>query len=243
VREAFIAQAVIAHMWAIEFQTRSKTDLLTIERDIATRYIFTGIDFLVEIYDCLGGYQKIAETPSYEDLWAQIEPSVKTINTAVRALAFLHHAVDRFGKAGTGFVPSLNKAVMVFDELKSPKHGYPYKEKYVSRSLLHERWSQSKPTLALLYAASTVRINRQNLLELILSGTFSYEKHGSYLDRCVRRARYITNHIFDRMSDGALSQETYRLLGDGEVTTFAPPHLDEMEAASFQKIFRNFIND
>lgn len=242
VREALVVHAAVAHMDKAESLAGFETPY-TVEKDIAARYLFTGTDFLVEVYDCLGGHSAFGEAPSFDELWDAFDSVEKTINTASRAIAYLHHAVDRFGKPGSVFAPSLNKAVAVLDELKNPKRAYPYSEKYVSRSLLHQRWSQNKQTLALLYSASTIRINRKTLLQIILDGFFSYEDHKSYLETWVGRARYVTTHIFARMkSDPDLGRQTQRVLGEGKIFAFTPPKLDETELACFANVFRNLIN-
>ncbi|ANP88276.1 hypothetical protein [Rhizobium leguminosarum] len=242
VREALVVHAAVAHMDRAESLASIDTSF-TVQKDIAARYLFTGTDFLVEVYDCLGGHRAFGEAPSFDELWDAFESVEKTINTASRAITYLHHATDRFGSPGSRFVPSLNKAVSVLDELKNAKKSDPSAQQYVSRSLLHQRWSQNKQTLALLYSASTIRINRRTLLQIILDGFFSYEDHRSYLETWVGRARYVATHIFARMKgDLELERKTHRILGEGKITPFSPPKLDDAELASFKRTFRNFIN-
>ncbi len=240
VREVFMVHAALDHMDDAERKLGEAE--LSLVRDVTARYILTSMDFLIEIYDCLGGYQAFAENPSFEELWDEFESDEKIIQTAVLAMTFLHHAIDRFSVRGRRFVPSLNKAVLALDELKATKPPFPYKEKYVSRSLLHQRWSQNKQTLALLYAASTIRINRKTLLQLILDGFFSYKNHKPYIDIWVCRARYVAAHIFARMGDPDLEQKTMRLIGEGSSSTFAPRKLNDTEAAAFERSFRNLIS-
>ncbi|PVE54020.1 hypothetical protein [Rhizobium rhizogenes] len=240
VRETLMVHAALDHMDDSERKLGEAE--LSLKRDITARYVLTSMDFLIEIYDCMGGYQAFAQNPTLEMLWIAFERDEKVINTAVLAITFLHHAVDRFTTRGRPFVPSLNKAVLVLDELKATKPPFPYKEKYVSRSLLHQHWSQNKEILALLYAASTIRINRKTLLQLILDGLFSYNKHQPYLSLWVCRARYVSSHIFSRMGDPDLNRKTMRVIGEGTLATFAPPKLGEIEAASFSRTFRNIIN-
>ncbi|KAA3502782.1 hypothetical protein DXM27_07420 [Rhizobium rhizogenes] len=241
VREVLMVHAALEHMHDAEWKLGEAE--LSLERDITARYILTSMDFLVEVYDCLGGFQAFADNPSFEKIWEEFDRDEKIIGTAVLAMTFLHHAVDRFTARGRPFVPSLNKAVLALDELKATKPPFPYKEKYVSRSLLHQRWSQNKQTLALLYAASTIHINRKTLLQLILDGFFSYKNHQPYLDIWVRRARYVTTHIFARMGDPDLERKTMLLVGDGLATAFAPRKLNGVETAAFSTAFRNIIND
>jgi hypothetical protein len=239
IREVLMVQAALAHMDRAELAVGN--DGLTVEKDIAARYLFTGLDFLIEIFDCLGGYQAFRTGAAFDYLYIAYAPAEKPINTAVRALAYLHHAVDRFGRSRSDFVPSLNKAVLMFDALKEPKRGFDFKEKFVSRSLLHKRWSENKQTLAMLYAASTIKVKRQTLLYILLDGSFSYHEHGGYFDLWLGRARYVASHIFSRMVDETLEKRTRQLLGKGQETSFVAPKLNEVEQACFEEIFRSYI--
>lgn len=246
-QSVFLREALMKHA-AADYMDNAVTltgndDLLTLQKDVAARYIFMGAEFLVEIFDCLGGYRSFADMPSLEDMWDGLDKVAKEIITATRAIAYLHHAVNRFGRPGFQFVPSLNKAVSVFDELKQEKRGYPFKEKFVSRSLLHQRWSQNKQTLALLYAASSIKINRKTLLGLLLDGLFSYKDHSRYIQLWIGRARYVSDHIFSKMRDIELERDTRRLLGgEGPVLAFNPPKLDKDEQECFDEIFHKYIN-
>jgi hypothetical protein len=238
-RQDLMVRAALDHMQRAEVTAGVVRDLpLTLEKDVAARYLFTGIEFLIEVYDCLGGYNAFSEAPSLDELWDGLEGVEKTINTAARAIAFLHHAVDR--SARPGFTPSLNKAVTVFDALKDAKE-YPYKDRYVSRSLLHQRWSQNKQTLALVYAASTIRVNRKTLLDQILAGFFSYEHHRQHLELWVARARYVATHIFARMVDPDLERATTAVVGEGPIKPFTPAKLMGAELVSFTKTFSSII--
>ena len=239
IREVLMVQAALAHMDRAE-QTVGDGDF-TIERDIAARYLFTGLDFLIEVFDCLGGYQAFRSGAAFDYLYMAYGPVEKPINTAVKALNYLHHAVDRFGRPGFDFTPSLNKAVQVFDALKEPKRSFAFKEKYVSRSLLHERWSKNKQTLALLYAASTVRVNRKSLLDILLDGSFSYHDHHIHIESWIGRARYVSSHIFSRMNDQDLQTTTQKVLGEGPAIRFTPAKLNDIENSCFEEIFRNYI--
>jgi hypothetical protein len=239
-RQALAIQAALEHMNGGEIEVEAYTKF-TVEKDIAARYIFVGTEFLIEVYDYLGGYEAFISAPSFLEIWDAFHKVKKTINTAARAITYLHHAVDRFGAPGFQFVPSLNKAVTVFDSLKEREGEDLYKEKYVSRSLLHQRWSQNKQTLALIYSASTIQVNRKTLLRLILEGAFSYRDHQKYLHAWVGRARYVATHLFARMSDADLERKTLRVLGNGDTIPFAPPKLSDSEKLSFEEIFRQFI--
>lgn len=240
VREFLVNKAALAHM--ARAQDVVGGDDFTIEQDIASRYLFTGLDFFVEIFSIIGGYQAIEYATAVDYLYSLYFPSVKPIRTTVKAIAFLHHAVDRFCVNGSVFVPSLNKSVGIFEMLSEKYRQFPFKEKYVARSLLHERWSNNKQTLALLYAASTLRVGRKTLLDVLLDGDFSYHTHHQYLERWVERARFIVAHVFSRMVDQELQKQNMKLLREGKAQPFSAPKLHPTEEKCFSEFFRQNIN-
>lgn len=144
---------------------------MTVKKGIVTRYLFICQEFLVEFFDCLGGCRDFLEMFSFGEPWRDLDSVEKIITTAARAIAYLHHATDRFVRAGFPFVPSLNKAVSVFYDLKKKQY-YRFNDKYVSRSFVHYRWNKNKKTLALLYAASSFQINRKTLITVLLEWFF-----------------------------------------------------------------------
>lgn len=236
VRDNLMIHAALDHMDRAEIKAGMAEAALTLARDVAARYVLTGVDFLTTIYDVLGGYQAFSDCPNFETVWKRFDGVEKTIATAVRALAYLHHATDQLSGRNGGFTPTLNRTVVVFRGIKKNSPVF-FKERYVSRSLLHGRWSQNKQTLALLYAASTVRVNRKSLLQLLLDGFFSYRDHRRYIDLWVGRARYVSHHILARMEDPMLARRTDALLGEGPVIRFAPPRLTPVERVQFDLAF------
>ncbi len=240
-RKILMIEAALDHMERAEFKASSAGEF-TLERDVAARYVLTGSEFLTEVYDCLGGYQAFFDKPSLNELSDIIDLVEKPIRTAARALAYLHHAIDDFGKEGVRFHPSLSKAVTVLAELKDSHPSFGYTQHYVSRSRLHERWSQNKPTLALLYAASSISLGKHTLLERILMGELEYERVEKIIPKWVGRARYVSEHIFRRMDDRDLESKTSRLLGEGEAIKFPPPKLSPEERVSLERAFEHYFN-
>ncbi|MFS8143711.1 hypothetical protein [Rhizobium sp. BR 249] len=171
-RITLMTQAVLRHMDEAERSVGLADEPITVARDIVARYVLTGIDFLTEIYDEIGGYEAFTRIASLDIMAALFEPYSKAIDTANRALTYLHHGADRFKDPEFDFAPSLNRAITIFNHLKKAWGPIEYGKIYVSRSLLHRRWSQTKVTLALVYAASTIRVNRKTLLQIMLQGDY-----------------------------------------------------------------------
>lgn len=241
-RENLIAQAALFHMMDAEDEA-DIGERPTLEEDIAARYIYLGQEFIVEILNPLGGSAKLIEAKTDDALWRELDGLEKQIASIVRAVAYLHHAVDRLGKPGFVFEPSLNKAFWVFDELKKPIRQYPFKEKYVSRSLLHSRWTLNKETIALLYAASTIRVKKETLLNIIIEG-FLLDSHcRRFFSQWVGRARYVVDHVFSRMRNKAIAVAASEILGTGESIRFMPPRLDSEETKIVDMLFNRENNE
>ncbi|NNG74298.1 hypothetical protein HLI18_31430 [Rhizobium laguerreae] len=241
-RTVLMTQAVLQHMDDAEQSVGLLDQPLTVARDIVARYALTGIDFLTEIYDQLGGYQAFARIASLDIMAELFEPHARTIDTTNRALAYLHHGADRFKDPEYDFAPSLNRAVTIFTELKIARGPNAYSKDYVSRSLLHRRWSQTKPTLALIYSASTIKVNRRTLLQVMLQGDYRYVSHVKYLDEWIGRARYVSEHIFAKMDQPELHNTTSKLLANVEPRRFTAPQITTEEEkilnAQFRKKFK-----
>ena len=242
-RVVLMTQAVLQHMDDAERSVGLVDQPLTVARDIVARYVLTGIEFLTEIYDQMGGYEAFSRIASLDIMAELFEPYSKTINTTNRALAYLHHGADRFKDPEYDFAPSLNRAVTIFNELKRARGPEAYGAEYVSRSLLHRRWSQTKPSLALVYSASTIKVNRKTLLQVMLQGDYRYSSHVEYLDEWLGRARYVSEYIFAKMELPELQSITSKLLANVEPRRFAAPRITVEEEkiinAQFRKKFRS----
>lgn len=241
-RENLIVQAALFHMIEAEEEADIGTSP-TLEEDIAARYIFLGQEFVVEVLNPLGGAARLIEAKTDVTLWRELAGLDRQIESVVRAVAYLHHAVDRLGKPGFVFEPSLNKAFWVFEELRKPSLHYPFKETYVSRSLLQSRWTSNRETLALLYAASTIRVEKETLLDIILKGFLLDSHHKRFFSHWVGRARYVVDHIFSRMRNKSIAVATTKILGEGESIRFRPAPLDPVEKEIIKSIFNRDNND
>lgn len=213
IRVNFMTQAVIEHLNYAEHYAGMGDGDLTLERDLISRYVFTDIDFLTEIYDQFGGYGAFTRVNNTEIMNILIGDQVKAIWTSARAAAYLHYGADHFSDHERHFAPSLNRAVKVFASLKDPRASSPY----VSRSTLHKRWTSSKESLALVYAATSIKLDEGVLLDDILAGAFSFRDHHEVIDLWLGRARYVAEYIFAKLPDEDLLKKTRLVLGDGPV--------------------------
>ncbi|MCZ4074967.1 hypothetical protein [Agrobacterium sp. LMR679] len=246
VRHALMTHAVLDHMDDHDLSVGLIDHPLDLHRDMVSRYVLTGVDFLSDIYDPLGGYQAFARIFSLDSLSMHANSEDKSIKTVVRALLYLHHGADRYQQPEFDFAPSLNRATKILADIKKSLGAEAYRTQFVARSLLHDRWSSSKQTLALLYAASTIRVKRKSLLTVMLEGAFSYKSHKQYLDEWVGRGRFVAEHIFQKMENNDLYQTTIRLLDGVEARPFKAAALSPLEetrlTSQFRKRFRQKVN-
>ncbi|SCX20198.1 hypothetical protein DSM25558_2700 [Agrobacterium sp. DSM 25558] len=237
-----MTHAILAHMDSCERAVGLGNHDLDLSRDIVSRYVLTGIDFLADIYDQLGGYDAFTRAYSPDSITIAANTEDKSIKTVIQAMTYLHHGADRFRDVEYDFAPSLNRAAGIFHELKRSLGPQEYGKKYVARSLLHRQWTGNKPALALQYAASSMRVKRKSFLVIMLEGNFSYTEHHGYIDEWLGRARFVSDHIFGKMESDDLDRTTMRLLGDIKPRPFKAPKITSLEIeimnSQFNKRFR-----
>lgn len=241
VRNNLMIQEVLWHLDSTERKVGLLAEPLTLGRDIVARYAITGFDFLSEIYNELGGYEAFKRVNNTDSVRALLLPELKVINTCVRTLVYLHHSADRYRKGDHDLPPSLNKATLILRDLKSADRNAFKKAGLVSRSQLHARWSRSKETLALLYAASTMKLGRKTLLQAILAMNLPYGSFAGILGEWLGRAQYVSQHIFSLMSDEELQLETVVLLPEVKACPFPPPDLTSIELTALVKHFQKSV--
>lgn len=232
----FMTHAVIEHLNHAEHHAGMGEEDLTLESDLIARYIFTDLDFLTEVYDQFGGYAAFTRSSNTEILSIVIEDRMKAIWTSARAIGYLHYGADHFNDQERNFAPSLNRAVKVFAALKDPRSSNPY----VSRSMLHKRWTGNKETLALVYAAASIELDEGVLLDDMRVGAFSYREHREILELWLGRARYVAEHVFAKLPDEDLYAKTKLLLGEGAAIPFAPPEMTSEEKRILQRVFGRY---
>lgn len=197
-----------------------------LSRDILARYVFTSTEFLDQIWDELGGYTAFRDASNHETASIVVNQDILVLNTVVRALVYFHHGAIHFEK-GNSLPPSLSRAVLIFAGLRKSMKS----SKYVSRSLLHKRWTDAKPYLALIYAAESITVGEETLFQIIISQKFSYDRHKKFLNRWVSRARYVSRYVFACAPDKDLQKKAEKALGSGPVQAFSPPPLTSEESA------------
>lgn len=232
----FMTHAVLEHLNQSELHAGMGEEALTLESDLISRYIFTDVDFLTEIYDQFGGYGAFTRSSNAEILSILIDDRIKAIRTSARAVAYLHYGANHYIDRERHFAPSLNRAVKVFAALKDPRGP----NQYVSRSMLHKRWSNNKETLALVYAATTIALDDGVLIDHIHAGAFTYREHSDVLELWLGRARYVAEHVFAKLPDEDLLAKTRSVLGDGPTIPFEPPEMTADEKRVLRKVFSRY---
>jgi len=114
---------------------------------------------------------------------------------------------------------------------------------YLSRSVLLDRWTSGRGTLALLYAANRLSVGKRSLLDVLVSGTFSYRHHGHLIHQWLQMAQYVSDHIFALLDDHAkknrqrLTTFTRKLIGDVAALSFSPVFMRKEERRIIEASF------
>jgi hypothetical protein len=204
--------------------------------DMHARYIVLGPKFIEEIYYPLGGALGLARAPSIKDFKASLSRESPRIDYAISVVQIYHHHVielsgeRRYGK------PSLNKAADLIAEL-GILHGDfkgPPRSRY-----MRDAWSQSRESIALLYAASTIQTGNGNtLLDKIKLGANNLQVDGPHISDWLARARFVVDEVLSRCAETETFDDNDRVLPASikQQTIPAP----EFSAAQHEIIRRKF---
>lgn len=243
--ETLIRYAMMLHLDEAEEAVGYPQQPWSLHRDLVARYILVGIPFIAEVLSKFNDYKAFTESMGLDVLDEVVQRESKIIYTVVRTIAYLHHGADLYkADPSRRYKPSLNRAVLIFRELDARRSSNGVAQEtrdYVGRSLLHQRWSGGKSTLALLYSADRIRVGRSNLLEVMLSGVFSYKKHGHLMPRWLQMAQYVCEHVFGVMEDPELVQATQSLIGEQKPLRFAAIKLSDHELSVVRRKFNKYF--
>ncbi|MCO5153918.1 MULTISPECIES: hypothetical protein [unclassified Shinella] len=259
IRHNWMLHAMLLYMDQAEKKAGLYEEDWVIERDIAARYLFIGGDFLKDIFDSAGGYQAFMDLNSNETIDAILDHNMRTIRTAARSMLYLHHGAQLFQDEGVYHRPSVNLSSKIFKEIRkveaenrenivsrseknSPSKIEMAPYTYVARSSLHKIWKEDNGTMALIYAASCLRITRSRyLLDVLLNAEFSHSDHGRLIPQWLGMARYAGELIFPKMDDARLLRRASRFLDIADPVPFHAPKLTSQEDALFKRIFRKYF--
>jgi hypothetical protein len=259
IRHNWMLHAMLLYMDQAEKKAGLYEEDWVIERDIAARYLFIGGDFLKDIFDSAGGYQAFMDLNSNETIDAVLDHNMRTIRTAARSMLYLHHGAQLFREDGVYHRPSVNLASKMFKAIRDvqaddreklvPKSGQESSSKtelapytYVARSSLHKIWKDDNGTMALIYAASCLRVTKaKSLLDVLLSAEFSHSDHGRLIRQWLGMARYAAETIFPTMGDAKLVKRASRFLDMVDPVLFHAPKLTSQEDGLFRRNFRKYF--
>ena len=222
IRLSLMTQAVLDHVAAMESEA-SAIASDDFEADVIARYLFVGGDFLRDVYFPLGGHAIFATAMSRPIIEDYLFGARRSIEMLAKALGLLHHAGDRFEDRSKYLAPSQNRIVTVLDALEGDAR--------VSRSAFLERWSENKATLALLYAASTIKTRGKTLLDAILSGEVNARDHMLHLPEWLPRARYVCDYVIKPLAIKGLYEANSKPLKATEPKRFRPSAITPKEEA------------
>lgn len=228
VRLALMTHGVLDHIIDAERQV-GLIDKFDLRADIAARYILVGPDFLNDVYDPLGahaGFSHGTLRPILED-WLTGER--RSVSTLVKACQIFHYAVDNLNDRSRYRRISVSTIVETLAGYRD--------DSFVERTFFYEKWSKNKVTVALLYAASTVRKGELTLLNSILSGEVTAKEFLATFDIWVGRARYFCDHVLTELNIQSLTKENIKPLKTVEAVPFGSAISDQHEVNFLRKKF------
>ncbi len=203
--------------------------LSVIQADYAVRYLLAGDDFLTDIFYPLGGHGAFSTSISREHLqdwhWGQAD-SIRKLATAC---GVLHFAQTHFSDNRKYHSISQQRAVAALTKLNKGKS---------VRSTLLKRWSENKSSLALLYAASTIKYGDQTLLDAVLSSAVKARNFLPASHQWLSRARYFCDTVLATLeTDDEQYSANLTLLDSLEPMKFRPPKFSEEHESLIRSAF------
>jgi hypothetical protein len=192
----------------------------TVLNDIIARYNLIGVDFLQDVY-----YPTMAEigtdfTVSRSTLADILETVRKPLGTLVKACEILHYHASYMTDLSSFRRISLT---LIIDVLSSFRD-----DGLVERTVFYEFWTSNKSSLALLYAASTIRLDDgENLLNNILTGEVKADEFASKFELWLARARHFTEDVLPVLRIPDLVKANSKALKCVPKAAFDPPELCE----------------
>ncbi len=189
--------------------------LSPLQKDFVVRYILAGEDFLTDIFYPLGGHKALATSISREYLQDWHYAQAGSIRQLAKACGVLHFAAMDCHDPAKYHAVSQRRAVIALTSMNKGKS---------VRSTLLDRWTQNDQSLALLYAASTIKSRGETLLDAILSSEIRAKEFLPKLGEWLSRARYFCDLVLSKLgSDDDQYEVNLKPLMPFAGKRFSPP--------------------
>lgn len=196
--------------------------------DLAVRHVFAGQDFFTDILRPIGGYTGLSLSICREYLQDWHFSQRAGIEKLVLACHVLHYARENFTDAQKYYAVSQQRAVLALTALNEGRS---------VRSTLLDRWSRNAKSLALLYAASTIKLSGKNLLDEILSSSVRADTFLPKFGEWMGRARYFSDLVLRELE--AESDVCNRLIAMKSIAPrkFTPARFTPAQESSIRGVF------
>ena len=179
---------------------------------------------------------RMARAPSIKEFKAFVADESPRMDYAISLVEIYHHHVmELYGQKRYG-KPSQNKAIELIAELgiKHGNHKAPAKSRYLKNA-----WTESRDSIALLYAASTIETDEGNtLLEKIKLAENNIENDGKYIPELLSRAQFIVDEVLSRCPETETADHNDWLLpGFTKHQIVPPPNFTEEQREIIRRRF------
>lgn len=196
--------------------------------DLVARYVFAGPQFLEQIYAPIGGMDQLSDLGSRGIADHLFDPQRRNFYTICKMMAACHYVADK-AAASDLIQPSVNKAVATVRKFTDSK--------IVSRASIYSQWAECRETIAWIYAAESIQVQRGTLLDALLGAAASFGEHGNLMVEWAGRAKFFCDHVLRRMPDEDLYQSNLLALRDVQPRRFDCDTLSDKEIASVVAVY------
>lgn len=219
-QRAFMYHAALDHIGASELQAGLLSEF-HLSADILARYVLVGPDFLDDIFYALKGHLGVSVAVERPTIESWLSGEHRSIFTLVKLCQILHFAANELTDDTKYRPPSLTLTIEIMSAMRD--------DDLVERTIFYQAWKQHKSTVALLYAASTIKGGKVSLLDSILSGEIRAEQFMDQFPLWIGRARYFCDHVLSRLAIRGLAAENLKPLKRFKTEPFAHYPFPEKE--------------
>ncbi|WJH38903.1 hypothetical protein N7E02_18375 [Aliirhizobium terrae] len=219
---------VMDHLSELQ-ENKALSHLSDFDADFVARYVLAGPDFLSDIFLPLGGYRALSTSISRDYLQDWYFGQTDNIRRLASACGVLHFAQTNFPDRKKYHPISQQRVAVALTKLNNERS---------VRSTLLKRWGDNGDSLALLYAASTIRRGDSTLLDAVLSSEVRAKQFLPLLGQWFGRARYFCDVVLAKLeTEHDHYQTNLTLLEPFEPQKFRAPKFSEQHESLVRSAF------
>ncbi|TCV75916.1 hypothetical protein [Neorhizobium sp. S3-V5DH] len=198
--------------------------------ELVNAYVCIGPDFMRDVYYEMSAHSGFRVTPDRITLESLVSSERKSLRTLVKACELLHYSLDHLNDLGVYHRPSLTMIITVISSYKD--------DDLVERTVFYNKWAKNKSTIALLYAASTIKVGDQVLLDKILDGEIKATDFIGVFDVWLGRARFFCDNYLSKLGIKGIEKDNAKALRFASQMPFETSFLDPREIDFLRRNFK-----